>query len=37
MTRTCSFVKGSHKEFSIKSIQNQTNTGETEFRDIVLL
>ena len=31
MTRTCPFEHRSHEEFSVQSLQNQTNPGEAEF------
>ena len=31
MTRTYPFENRSHKEFSVESLQNQTNPGETQF------
>ena len=37
MTRTCRFQNRSHKEFSVESLQDQTNPGETPLRDILLL
>ena len=36
MTRTCSFENMSRMEVFIESLQWQTITGETKFRDIVL-
>ena len=31
MTSTCPSENSSHKEFSIESLQRQTNPGETQF------
>ena len=35
MTRTCPLEKASH-ESSIESLQNQTNSGDTQFSDTAL-
>ena len=34
MTDTCPFENRNHREFFIESLQNQTNTGETQFETL---